>query len=88
MFAVDGASAETHERYRIGSSYVKIMETLREVISHKPAGSKVGVQFVVTRYNEHEIQKMSDIVKQLGADYFWLTESTQTRFSWVQTIPG
>jgi len=70
IFAVDGATPETHEKYRVGSHFDKIIETLEDVIKHRPARSRVGVQYLVTRYNEAEVGKMRVLLKRLGADFF------------------
>ena len=46
------------------------MRTLEEVIKNKPKGSKVGVQFLVTKYNENEINEMKSILKKINVDFF------------------
>jgi radical SAM protein with 4Fe4S-binding SPASM domain len=70
IFAIDGAKAETHEKYRIGSDFEKIMKILSTVAREKPEGSEVGVQFLVTRFNENEIEQMKDKLSQIGVDFF------------------
>jgi radical SAM protein with 4Fe4S-binding SPASM domain len=70
IFAIDGATAETHEKYRVGSDFEKIMKNLTTVTREKPEGPKVGVQFLVTRFNENEIGQMKNKLSQIGVDFF------------------
>lgn len=69
IFAIDGATPETHEKYRKGSSFEKIIKTLSEVLEKKPEKASVGVQCLVTRFNENEIEKMIEIMKGIRADF-------------------
>lgn len=70
IFAIDGATKETHEKHRIGSNFDKIMKTLEAVIVNKPLSSRVGVQFLVTRDSENEIDIMKRKLNSMGADFF------------------
>lgn len=69
IFAIDGAKPETHEKYRIGSSLQKTLKTLEKVIKNKPETSLVGVQFLVTKYSENEIEAMKTILIKMKADF-------------------
>lgn len=75
IFAIDGASPETHEKYRIGSSLGKIKETLRAVVAFKKMHNlsvRVGVQFLVTGFNEDELEAMKVFCKSAGVDFLRL----------------
>jgi len=72
IFAIDGATPETHEKYRIGSKFHKIMETLSQVVKIRPRKTKIGVQYLVTRYNENEIGIMKEKLKKINVDFFHL----------------
>ncbi|MSM40065.1 MAG: radical SAM protein [Geobacter sp.] len=72
IFALDGTSQESHGRHRIGSDFSKILNTLKEVVGNKPPGVSVGVQCVVTKYNENEIEEMKTILRGVNADFLYL----------------
>ena len=45
------------------------MKTLEAVIVNKPLSSRVGVQFLVTRDSENEIDIMKRKLNSMGADF-------------------
>ena len=59
IFAVDGITQATYERYRQGGKLDLALEGMRMVVARKKAlGSKtplVNFRFIVMRHNEHEI---------------------------------
>ena len=70
IFALDGATKETHEKHRIGSNFNKIFSTLENVIKEKPEHAKIGVQYLVTIDSEKEISLMKKKLKKIRADFF------------------
>jgi len=72
IFALDGTSQESHGQHRIGSDFNKILGTLKEVIVNKPQGASVGVQCVVTKYNETEIGTLKRMMREINADFLYL----------------
>ncbi|WP_308585859.1 radical SAM protein [uncultured Desulfovibrio sp.] len=70
IFAIDGFTPETHEKYRVGSKLGNIAETLFRILKERPDGCRVGVQYLVTRHNEHEVHDMALFLRKIGADFF------------------
>lgn len=72
IFAIDGFNNATHEAHKIGSSLALIKKNLEEAIRSKPSGTTVGVQYLVMRSNENEIDDMRKYLMNIGADFFYL----------------
>lgn len=73
VVAIDGASAQTYERYRINGRFDQVIENVRRFIRLRDRmGSRtpyVEWQFVVFRYNEHEIPEARRLARDLGVDF-------------------
>lgn len=71
--AIDGKDAETHEAYRIGSDYSKIIASLRMISEIKKKRGytlpEVVVQTLVTKQNENQIQTIQKQMKDLGVGF-------------------
>lgn len=72
IFAVDGVTQETYERYRQGGTLETALQGVRNVVDRKKAlGLKtpfVIFRFIVMRHNEHEIPMVKDLANFLGVD--------------------
>jgi len=72
IFAVDGISQETYEKYRRGGKLDAALEGVRTVIALRDKlGSRtplVNFRFIVMRHNEHEIPHLKEMAKSLGVD--------------------
>ncbi|MGH7319687.1 MAG: radical SAM/SPASM domain-containing protein [Candidatus Rokuibacteriota bacterium] len=72
IVCLDGASKETHERYRIGSEYEKVVEGISRLARRKRALARsrpfIRLQFLVFRYNEHEIDAIVELAEGIGVD--------------------
>lgn len=69
VISLDGTSQETYSQYRIGGDYDLIMSNIKKLIDAKNrAGSKkpeIIWQFLVNKYNEHEIATAQGIADSL-----------------------
>ena len=66
-FSIDGASAQTYEKNRVGGRFEKVMDALRAVVqAHQGKKTRIEWQFVVLRNNEHEIERARGMAKDLG----------------------
>lgn len=65
IFGIDGLE-DTHHIYR-GTSYKRVMYNMKTYIEN---GGTAIWQFIVFRYNEHQIQEASDLAKDLGCVEF------------------
>lgn len=72
IVCLEGATKETHEQYRRGSNFEQIKESIREICqTRKQKRVKkpyIMLQSLVMKQNEHEIDKMIKLAKDLGVD--------------------
>jgi radical SAM protein with 4Fe4S-binding SPASM domain len=69
---MDGASPETYNRYRQNGRFQQVVEGLQLLIQEKQTlhseHPRVDLQFIVMRHNEHEIDAMEHLARELGVD--------------------
>jgi radical SAM protein with 4Fe4S-binding SPASM domain len=72
IVSVDGATQETYEHYRAGGSLGKVKQGLRNLVAAKKRLRRktpfIYMQFLVMRHNEHEIQAMEQLARELEVD--------------------
>jgi len=72
IFAIDGITQETYERYRKGGNLDTVIEGIKNIIEAKRAlNSKypfVNLRFIAMKHNEHEIPKLKDFAESLGVN--------------------
>lgn len=72
IFAIDGITQETYERYRKGGDLNTVITGIKRVVSVKRAlNSKtpfINLRFIPMKHNEHEIPKLKDFARSLGVD--------------------
>jgi MoaA/NifB/PqqE/SkfB family radical SAM enzyme len=72
IVCLDGASAGTHERYRIGSSFEAVKAGIERLAHRRRALGRakpfIRLQSLVFSYNEHEIDSMIDLAEALRVD--------------------
>jgi len=79
IISVDGMDEEVYQRYRVGGTLSKVMHGLdqlmkaREGLRHR---LMIELQFVVTRYNEHQVDAFLSWAAASGAD-LWRLKSAQ-----------
>ncbi len=67
QISVDGATAETHEKVRPGSSFAQAIAAIELLVSR---GSRPQLVFVPTRLNLHELVPAYDLAVRLGCETF------------------
>ncbi|MCP4399856.1 MAG: radical SAM protein [bacterium] len=76
IFAVDGITQESYERYRASGDLDTVMQGIRNVAAVKRTlhwqTPVINFRFIVMRHNEHEVPLLQDFVKNLGADVLTL----------------
>jgi len=74
IVCLDGADQDTISRYRKNARFDDILAGIRRVLDARRAlGSAtpvVELQFIVMKYNEHQIPRMREIARDLGVDRF------------------
>lgn len=72
IISLDGASEKTYNQYRKGGDFNKIINSLNFLIKEKKRLNKkfpyIKLQFIIMKHNEHEIQKIKSLSRELGVD--------------------
>ncbi|MDD4994897.1 MAG: radical SAM/SPASM domain-containing protein [Patescibacteria group bacterium] len=76
IFAMDGASAETQQKYRVNSDFNKIVGTLRQIAGIKNRKTRIIIQFLVMKFNEREMGAIEDLGRKLGVDALWFKSAS------------
>lgn len=92
IVCLDGATKETHERYRIGSQFDRVVDGIRRLAHRKRALGRdrpfIRLQFLVFSYNEHEIDAMIALAEAMQVDQLalknvslgtWIDENVRKR---------
>lgn len=68
--SIDGATQETYEQYRVNGHLDKVLDNIRKLNHYKELyGSKypkLSWQFILFGHNEHEIESVKSLCKELG----------------------
>lgn len=80
IVCLDGATKETHERYRVGSDFDKVVEGIEQLARRKRALGRevpfIRLQFIVFSYNEHEIDDIIAMAERMGVDQLALKNAS------------
>lgn len=72
IISIDGSTQETYQQYRIGGNLEKVLEGARNVVAWKrhlrSATPHLIFQFLVVRPNEHQIEDVRRLGKEIGVD--------------------
>lgn len=72
IISIDGTTQETYEKYRVGGSLEKALQTVKDISAWKKALRKpypfIEIQFIVMKHNEHQINEIKSLAKTLNAD--------------------
>ncbi|GAC1416743.1 MAG: radical SAM protein [Flavisolibacter sp.] len=72
IISIDGTTQETYEKYRIGGKLEKVLTGTTNLIKWKKAlKSKtpfIIFQFLVLRHNEHQIDEIQKLARDIGVD--------------------
>jgi radical SAM protein with 4Fe4S-binding SPASM domain len=72
IISVDGTTQEVYQQYRVGGKLEKVLEGARNVIRWKKKlhsrTPHVVFQFLVVKPNEHQIEEVKKLARELGAD--------------------
>jgi len=72
IISIDGTTQDTYKQYRVGGQLDKVLEGAKNIIKwRKELNSKtpfVFFQFLVVKHNEHQIEEIKKIAKEIGVD--------------------
>ncbi len=70
--SMDGLTQETYEKYRVGGNLQRVWDNIALVVKKKKQLGKkkprIVWQFLVSKYNEHEVPKLQAVKEKLGVD--------------------
>jgi len=76
IISMDGTDQDTYEKYRIGGSYKKVIESVRKLVYWKKQLKKhnpvIALQFLVFKFNQHQIRSIKKLSKELKVDQLFL----------------
>jgi len=72
IVSVDGSTQETYENYRVGGSLQKTLDGIKQLVywknELKSATPLIEIQFIVMKSNEHQLNEMKLLAKNLQVD--------------------
>jgi radical SAM protein with 4Fe4S-binding SPASM domain len=68
IISFDGATKESYEIYRRGGNFETVVENLKKMSAVPRRKTKIVIQFIVMHHNEHEVELMKKLAKDVGAD--------------------
>lgn len=72
IISIDGTTQETYQQYRVGGNIEKVIAGAKNIVKwKKELNSKtpfVFFQFLVVRHNEHQIDEIKKLAKEIGVD--------------------
>ena len=72
IISIDGTTQETYQQYRVGGHLDKVLEGTKNIIKWKKelksTSPYVIFQFLVVRHNEHQIEDLKKIAKEMQVD--------------------
>jgi MoaA/NifB/PqqE/SkfB family radical SAM enzyme len=90
IVSIDGASPETYNRYRRKGDIHTVIEGLRLLTEEKAALASphplIDLQFIVMRHNEHEIETIDTLARQMKVNQFTLKTVQVTTDEEAQTF--
>src|SRR4026209_1853883 len=75
IISIDGTTQDVYEQYRVGGRLDKVLEGTQKVVKwKKEMKSKtpfIVFQFLVVKPNEHQIEDVKKLAKEMGVDDVW-----------------
>lgn len=72
IISIDGTTQNTYESYRVGGSLEKVLQGARHLVAQKKilqsATPHIIFQFLVVQPNQHQIDELYEIAKEMGVD--------------------
>jgi radical SAM protein with 4Fe4S-binding SPASM domain len=72
IISIDGTTQETYEAYRVGGKLEKVIEGTKNIVKWKRALKSstphVIFQFLVVKPNQHQIEEVKQLARELGVD--------------------
>jgi MoaA/NifB/PqqE/SkfB family radical SAM enzyme len=80
IISLDGTTQETYAKYRIGGKYERVIDGIKNLVAAKKEAKSstphIILQFIVMQHNEHQIEEVKKLAKELAVDELKLEVST------------
>jgi radical SAM protein with 4Fe4S-binding SPASM domain len=76
IISFDGATKEVYETYRRGGNFENVIQNIKQMSVLAGRKTKLIIQFIVMRHNEHQIELMKKLADELGVDEIWLKSAS------------
>jgi len=75
IISIDGTTQEVYEQYRVGGHLDKVLDGAKNVVNWKKQLKSrtpfIVFQFLVVRPNEHQLEDVKKLAKEIGVDDVW-----------------
>jgi len=75
IISIDGTTQDVYEQYRVGGKLAKVLEGTKNVVKWKKEMKSrtpfIVFQFLVVKPNEHQIEDVKKLAKEMGVDDVW-----------------
>ena len=72
IISIDGTTQETYKQYRVGGNLDKVLAGAKNIVKWKKELKSntpfIIFQFLVVRHNEHQIEDVQQLAKEIGVD--------------------
>lgn len=72
IISIDGTTQETYQQYRVGGHLDKVIEGAKNIVTQKKQMKSttpyIIFQFLVVRPNEHQVDEVKALAKEIGVD--------------------
>lgn len=72
LISIDGTNQETYSAYRVGGNLEKVKQGVKNLVAARTAARSLHpfilIQFLVVKPNEHQIEEIQALGKELGVD--------------------
>lgn len=72
IISIDGTTQDVYKQYRVGGNLDKVIEGAKNIVKWKKELNKktpyVFFQFLVVKHNEHQIEEVKQLAKDIGVD--------------------
>ncbi len=72
IVSLDGITSNVYEKYRKRGNFTNILESIRFLSKYKKeknSRTKITIQFIVMKHNEHQIKDFINLIKSYGLDF-------------------
>jgi radical SAM protein with 4Fe4S-binding SPASM domain len=75
IISIDGTTQEVYQQYRVGGKLEKVLAGTRNMVKWKKQLKSrtpfIIFQFLVVKHNEHQVEEVKKLAKEIGVDDVW-----------------